>query len=92
MAIGRNKKRYYITLTPDNVDRFKALCNRLQLPENTMSSALDDMLVSLSETFETAINAGQKGMKTLIDEADDKLSQMKEEYRVCEKRKKKATP
>lgn len=58
MAIGKDKKRYSVTLTPGHVDRFRSLCKRLHLPENTMSNAFDDILVTLSETFETALDKG----------------------------------
>ena len=56
MAIGKNKKRYYVTLTPAHVDRFQGLCKRLNLPPSTMSNAIDDLIGNLSDTFHMALD------------------------------------
>lgn len=52
VRIAPGKKRYALTLTVANVDRFRKLLNEMSLPASVMSSALDDALVSLTDTME----------------------------------------
>lgn len=58
MAISKSKRRYTVTLTPSNVDRFHDLCRRLGLPPSTMSNACDDIINNLSDTFQMALDKG----------------------------------
>ncbi len=66
MAISVKKKRYMLTLTPANVERFQALCKRLGLPLSTMSDALNDQLVELCEIFQIATDKGTTGIVNLL--------------------------
>lgn len=58
MAISKSKKRYALSLTPAVVDRFQGLCKRLNMPNNTMSNAVDDLLDNISDTFQMALDKG----------------------------------
>lgn len=99
MAISKNKKRYYVTLTPAHVDRFQGLCKRLNLPPSTMSNALDDMLDNISDTFQMALDKGSlqisdlmkvmgKQMQLIEDEEKErKLTTEKESKNVPEQKR-----
>jgi len=58
MAINAKRKRYQLSLTPAIVDRFQGLCKRLNMPTGTMSNAVDDLLDSISDTFQMALDKG----------------------------------
>ena len=53
-GIPEGKKRYILTLTVANVERFQRLCREFGMPHNTMSRACDDIIRDLSEVFEDA--------------------------------------
>ena len=58
MAIAKGKKRYSITLTPANYERFQSLAQDLGMPKGTMAAALDDTLRGLCEVFQKAKDTG----------------------------------
>ena len=60
MAIAKNKKRYQITLTPANVERFQRLASELGMPKTTMALILDDALIEVANTFQTYKDRGGK--------------------------------
>jgi hypothetical protein len=64
--IPEGKKRYTLTLTIAHVDRFQTLVKRLGLPPNTMSNAVDDLIGSLSDTFQTALDKGSLQLSDLF--------------------------
>lgn len=66
MAQSKSKKRYQLSLTPSNVDRFQRLIKRMNLPPSTMSQACDDVIRSLSETFEAALDKGSFEVSDLM--------------------------
>lgn len=66
MAIGKGKRRYSVTLTPANVDRFKAACAKLGLPESTLSRCCDDIIRDTCGIFEEAIRKGNIGIEDLF--------------------------
>ena len=66
MGISTSRKRYQLSLTPANVDRFQRLVKRMNLPSSTMSQACDDVIRSLSETFEAALDKGSFQVSDLM--------------------------
>lgn len=61
------KKRYSVTLTPARVERFQALAEKLKLPPNAMSCAIDDLLHDMCEqVFEPAIKQGTFGLDDIF--------------------------
>jgi hypothetical protein len=56
MAISKDKKRYYLSLTLSHVDRFQDLCKKLNLPPETMSYAVDDLIGNISDTLQIALD------------------------------------
>lgn len=62
------KKRYQITLTVENVERFQRIAKLLNMGQNAMSRTLDDSLMSMAQTFEALYNQGmKKGKVTMAD-------------------------
>ena len=51
-GIPAGKKRYPLTLTIANVDRFRALSKTLGMPPSVMSQALDDALGNITASME----------------------------------------
>jgi phosphoribosylformylglycinamidine (FGAM) synthase-like enzyme len=88
MAIATNKRRYALTLTPARVQRFQELCKRLNLPPSTMSSALDDVLDSLSDTFQLAADKGADCITDIVSMAGKQMDSLNEEKRKHEDEKK----
>lgn len=66
MPIPKNKRRYTVTLTPANVDRFQKNCKKLGFPLSTMSLACDEIIKELCSTFETAIEKGTLQLSDLF--------------------------
>jgi len=66
MAISKHKRRYALTLTPSVVDRFQGLCKRLNLPNSTMSNAVDELLDNVSDTFQLALDKGNIELSDLM--------------------------
>lgn len=52
-GIPAGKKRYPLTLTIANVDRFRALSKTLGMPPAVMSQALDDALRNITASMES---------------------------------------
>jgi hypothetical protein len=66
MAVGKNKKRYSISLTASNVDRFHELCKFFGMPSTTMSNACDDAIKSISDVFQMAKDQGKLDIEDLF--------------------------
>lgn len=69
MAISKSsgKRRYSVTLTPANVERFQKLAQELGLPKSTMACALDDALVEIANVFQaTKDRSGKFGVGDLV--------------------------
>lgn len=73
------KKRYYLTLTAENVERFHAACKKIGLPANTMSKACDDIIKDLCGVLETAISRGKFTIKDIFDVMGQQLELLYEE-------------
>ena len=65
MAISKSKRRYSVTLTPANVDRFHALLSDFSLPPAAMSTAFDETLNDLSDALQAARDEGQLSNRIL---------------------------
>lgn len=49
------KKRYQLTLTRENVEKFQDIANRLNMPQNILSYTVDEYLLNLSEAMESLL-------------------------------------
>ena len=65
MAISKHKKRYQISLTVANFDRFQSLADEMGMPPGTLSKALDDCVKDLSDLFQTAKDQGSLTLSDL---------------------------
>lgn len=86
VIIPAGKKRVMLTLTTANVDRFHTLCKRLGMPRNTMSNAVDDIINSVSDTFQTALDKGSMDLSDLFKLMGKQMELLEEDKRVHEKR------
>jgi len=96
MAIPITKRRYSVSLTPANVDRFQNLCKRLNLPPSTMSAAIDDNIRDLCGVFQVALDKGMTGVQDMFKEKQQEMELLLHEEKKGEndgnkKRKKKAS-
>jgi phosphoribosylformylglycinamidine (FGAM) synthase-like enzyme len=96
MAINSEKRRYAVTLTPANVDRFQNLCKRLKLPASTMSAAIDDTIRDLCGVLQISLDKGTTGIGNLFKEKQQEMElllhqEQKEKNDGMQKRKKKAS-
>lgn len=56
--IHKNKSRYSVTLTTDNVKRFQTVAKKLGMPQNIMSLACDDTIREMAAIFEKMAKSG----------------------------------
>lgn len=81
MAVGKNKKRYNLTLTESNVERFQGYVREFGLSPNTMSRACDDILRDLNDIFQDAKEKGKFGIDDLFRVMGTQLQLLQEEER-----------
>jgi hypothetical protein len=81
------KKRYNMTLTVTNVNRFQTLCKRLGLPRNTMSNAVDDLINSVADTFQTALDKGSMELSDLFKLMGKQLELIEEDKRDVQQKR-----
>ena len=81
------KKRYNMTLTVTNVERFQTLCKRLGLPRNTMSNAIDDLINSVSDTFQTALDKGSMELSDLFKLMGKQMELLEEDKRDVQQKR-----
>ena len=74
-----SKKRYQVTLTPENVERYQAACRQLKLPVSTMSAFCDEAIKQQAIYFEKVISRGTTSIKDLFDMIGDNLSDVYED-------------
>lgn len=86
-VIPEGKKRYQITLTVAKVDRFQTLCKRLGFPRNTMSNAIDDLIDSISETFQVALDKGTMELSDLFRVMGKQMELLEENNRGTEQKR-----
>jgi hypothetical protein len=79
MQLTNTKRRYSVSLTPANVDRFQSLLKRLKLPPSTMSAVIDDNIRSMCGTFQTALDKGTKGITDLFKEQQQEFELLQTE-------------
>lgn len=85
MAISKSRKRYQLSLTPSNVERFQNLVKRMGLPPGTMSQACDDVIRDLSETFERALEKGSFELSDLMKLMGQQLELLEEEKKEVQR-------
>ena len=74
MSEKESKRRYTVTLTPSNVERFQNLCRDLKLPLGTMSQACDDSIRELAVFFQRVKDSGSKsGIKELFKQMGEQM-------------------
>jgi hypothetical protein len=62
--ISKDKKRYSLSLTPENVNTFRSLCKQFKLPESQLSSSVDDFIMEMNRTMQKCVS---KGSVTITD-------------------------
>jgi len=60
------KKRYSVTLTPANVERFQALATDIGMPPSAMSHAIDDFLRDMCEVLQTGKDQGRLDLSDIF--------------------------
>lgn len=90
MAIPKHKRRYTVTLTPANVDRFHAVSKKLGIPPSAMSSAIDDFLIDISNVLQVGIDEGEIGIKDLARLFGKQLDLINEEGKTDDEQKRPA--
>lgn len=83
------KKRYNLTLTQENVEKFQALCKQGGLPPVTLSLAVDDFLRDIAPVMEKATETGKFSVVDFFQFLGQQVEQamLFEEVRHAEKRK-----
>lgn len=64
--LAPGKKRYSVSLSQANVERFQALCKDFGMPSNTMSNALDETITGLCEMFNEAKERGTMNLEDIF--------------------------
>lgn len=65
-TLGPGRKRYSITMTQANVERFQSLCRTVGLPATTLSRVCDDAVVEVSNIFDTALQQGKFDLQDIF--------------------------
>lgn len=73
------KKRYQLTLTEENVNRFQAIAEQLKMPKSTMSSMLDESLAALVKNMEKWMAQGKVTMVDLFTTIGEQLDELSQE-------------
>lgn len=73
------KKRYQLTLTEENVNRFQAIAEKLKMPKSTMSAMLDESLASLVKNMEKWVSQGKVSMVDLFAMIGEQLDELSKE-------------
>lgn len=81
MAISKFKKRYNVTLTPANVERFQSLVQHVGLPPNTMSALCDDAIKGMSDILQEAKEKGTIGIEDIFRLMGKQVELLMEEER-----------
>lgn len=79
MAIAKVKRRYMVTLTQSNVERFQSLCKDIGLPVRTMSNACDDIIRNLCDQFQIVKEQGQISVSQLLTLMGGQMDLLEEE-------------
>ena len=82
MAISSSKQRYSVTLTPERVNRFQTVCNKLGLPSSTMSNVFNDTLTAVSETFEQALQKGSMEISDIFRVMGQQMQLLEEDNKL----------
>lgn len=94
------KKRFQVTLTAENVNRFQALAEKMRMPKGIMSTVLDESLLNVTESMEKFAAKGGKltiaDLFTVIGEQLEKITEEEDakdgrQETPSEKRQKKKT-
>lgn len=81
MAIAKSKKRYLVSLTVSNVERFQSLCRDIGLPPGTMSNACDDIIRDLCDVFQEAKDTGKMSINDIFRLMGKQMELLMEEER-----------
>lgn len=91
MPIPSNKRRFSLTLTPENVHRFKAALKKANMPPSVLSTAVDDFLRDMSGTLEKCSEKGNVNLMDFFTMLGEQVMQLQEEEKQhAEKLKEKA--
>lgn len=85
-TLGKGKRRYTLSLTVANVEKFQTLAKQFGMPNNQMSLACDDAIREMAELFQTAQTQGKYTIQDLF-----KLIGQQMELLMVEERRDNAT-
>lgn len=81
IKLAPGKKRYSVSLTEKNVDRFQALCKEFNMPAKTMSNVCDDAIMEVSKVFQTAKEQGKFDIQDIFRLMGQQVELLMEEER-----------
>jgi len=73
------KKRYQLSLTQENVERFKICAKQLNLPYSAMSSMVDDLLGNTVASMEKFMKKGKPTLADLFTVIGEQLEELEED-------------
>jgi hypothetical protein len=74
------QKRYQVSLTEENVQRFRAIAEKLRMPKlRAMSNVLDDSLRQIVESMEKFVEKGNPTLADLFKEIGRQMEGIEEE-------------
>lgn len=82
--IPEGKARYSLTLTVENVKKYRALMKQLGVSHAPMSNAVDDFLKTINETMERCISKGSVTITDLFTAMGEQISIAMEEDQRAE--------
>lgn len=82
------KKRYMLSLTPENVERFRAIVKAGKLPASTLSNAVDDFIAEMNGVLTQCIESGEVRLGDIFRIMGNQFEQFIQEGKtIAEKRK-----
>lgn len=82
MSIAEGKRRFTVSLTASNVERFQKLAKQFKMPPNQMSITCDDAIREISEMMQAANDAGTFTIKDVFAFMGKQMELLLEEERA----------
>lgn len=83
------KRRFSLTLTPENVAAFKAALKRNSMPPNVLSSAVDDFIKEMAVTLNKCADKGSVNFLDFFTMLGEQVQQVVNEEKAHDKEFKK---
>lgn len=75
----QTRRRYSLSLTPENVKRFHTVCKEYNMPPGAMSAAVDDFLQGMAGIMEKAAAAKKFSFGDFLGYVSDEVKQMEKQ-------------